>query len=226
MPLPRRCRVAPRAVLFDLDGTLLDSKLSIRDTMNTVLKEWRLPLFTAAELDREIGKPLRDILATKFPATPDPAILESMALRYREAYGESGWFTVQVYPGLEALLGLLRARGVRLGVVTSKGEAEAEKVLLDLGIAHLLDTVVGDDDARPLKPDPAPVLEACRRLGVEPAQAVMVGDTIYDAKAALAADCPFIGVLWGIQDRPTMAAVGATWFARDAYELERLLGQM
>src|SRR5688500_18052054 len=96
---------APRAVLWDLDGTLLDSMLSIRETMNTVLAERGLPVFTRNELDALIGHPLRDILATK---TKDLALVEAMAHRYRAAYNESGWVTVRVAEGLEELLVRLR----------------------------------------------------------------------------------------------------------------------
>src|SRR5687768_10048658 len=142
-----------RAVLWDLDGTLLDSKLSIRETMNTVLAERGLPVFTRDELDALIGHPLRDILATK---TKDAAVVEAMTHRYRAAYNESGWVTVRVAEGILPLLERLRADGVRTAVVTSKGQHETEVLLADLGVAHLFDAVVGDDDVRPLKPDPAP----------------------------------------------------------------------
>jgi phosphoglycolate phosphatase-like HAD superfamily hydrolase len=108
----------PCAVLWDLDGTLLDSKLSIRDTMNTVLAERGLPVFTRDELDALIGHPLRDILATK---TKDRAVVEAMTHRYRAAYNESGWVTVRVAEGLLPLLERLRQDGVRTAVVTSKG---------------------------------------------------------------------------------------------------------
>jgi 2-phosphoglycolate phosphatase len=210
----------PRAALWDLDGTLLDSRRSIRETMNTVLAERALPGFSRDELDRLIGHPLRDILATK---TGDKAAVEAMAHRYRAAYGESGWVTVRVFPGLEALLGELRAAGVRNVVVTSKGQVETEVLLVDLGIAHLFDGVVGDDDVRPLKPDPAPVREALRLAGARPERAVMVGDTTFDAGAATAAGVRFVGVLWGTHDRPTLRAAGAVAIAEDAQQLARAL---
>jgi 2-phosphoglycolate phosphatase len=207
-------------VLWDLDGTLLDSKLSIRETMNTVLAERGLPVFTKAELDALIGHPLRDILATK---TEDKAVVESMALRYRYAYNESGWVTVRVAEGLEDLLLRLRQQGVKTGVVTSKGQYETETLLADLGVAHLFDAVVGDDDARPLKPDPAPVVEALRLLGVEAGRAVMVGDTTFDVGAAKGAGVACVGVLWGTHDRATLLKAGADAVVSDAAGLAKAL---
>lgn len=209
-----------RAVLWDLDGTLLDSRRSIRETMNTVLAERGLPAFTKEELGRLIGHPLRDILATK---TGDKAAVESMTHRYRAAYNESGWVTVRVVPGLEDLLRHLRAAGVRNAVVTSKGQVETEVLLADLGIASLFDGIVGDDDVRPLKPDPAPVREALRLAGAAPDEAVMVGDTTFDAGAATGAGVRFVGVLWGTHDRPTLRAAGAVALAEDAGQLGKAL---
>lgn len=219
--MPRR-----QAVLVDLDGTLLDSRLSIRETLNLVLAERGLPPFSREETDRLIGHPLRHILAQR---TPDAAAVEAMTHRYRAAYNEVGWVTAQPYAGLPELLRELRRDGVALAAVTSKGQQETETLLFDLGLADVFDLVVGDDDVRPLKPDPAPVLEACRRLGVAPADAVMVGDTTFDVAAGRDAGAATVGVLWGIHDAATLRGAGATALARSPRDLaatvRRLLRQ-
>lgn len=222
--LERLLRRAPRgppcAVLVDLDGTLLDSKLSIRDTLNTVLAENRLPPFGSADLDRLIGKPLRDILADR---SGDPTLIEAMTHRYRAAYNETGWVTAKPFPGFVGLLQELRAAGIRLGVVTSKGQHETDTLLLDLGLGDLFDAVVGDDDMRPLKPHPAPVLEACRLLDVPPQRAIMVGDTTFDVGAGVGAGTWTVGVLWGIHDAARLRAAGATALASTRPELAQHL---
>jgi len=210
------------AVLWDLDGTLLESNLSIRQTMNHVLAERGLPSFTKAELDALIGHPLRDILATK---TGDRAAVEAMALRYREVYTQSGWVTVGLHDGLVDLIRGLRAKGHPQGVVTSKGQQESEALLQDLGLGDLFDVVVGDDDVRLLKPDPAPVVEACRLLRVQPADAVMVGDTRFDVAAGRSAGARAVGVLWGNGSRESLLEAGADALVRDAGELGRLLSR-
>lgn len=208
-------------MLWDLDGTLLDSKLAIRETMNTVLAERGLPVFTRDELDALIGHPLRDILATK---TKDLAVVEAMTHRYRAAYNESGWVTVRVAEGILPLLERLRGEGVLTAVVTSKGQHETEVLLADLGVAHLFDAVVGDDDVRPLKPDPAPVREALALLGGVPAdRAVMVGDTTFDVGAARGAGMTCVGVLWGTHDRRTLLGAGAAAVVADAAGLANAL---
>lgn len=209
-----------RAVLVDLDGTLLDSRLSIRETLNTVLAERGLPPFSREETDRLIGHPLRHILAQR---TDDSAAIEAMTHRYRAAYNEVGWITVGTYPGFVELLRDLRAQHVPLAVVTSKGQQETETLLFDLGLGDLFDVVVGDDDVRPLKPDPAPVVEACRLLGVPTDRAAMVGDTTFDVQAAVGAGAHSIGVLWGIHTAPTLREAGAHDLVPTVPHLERAL---
>ncbi|MES2154030.1 MAG: HAD family hydrolase [bacterium] len=214
-----------KAVLFDLDGTLLDSNLSIRSTMNAVLAERGLPAFTRTELDGLIGTGLRDILARKLPA-PDPTAIEAMARRYRDLYSEVGWVTVGIYPGLRELAVDLRANGTSLAVVTSKGQHETEALLADLGVLELFDAAVGDDDVRPIKPHPAPVLEACRRLGCAPADAAMIGDTRFDILAAKAAGAIAIGILWGNGSRDSLAEAGADHIVDSVPALRRVLRRL
>jgi 2-phosphoglycolate phosphatase len=219
-PASRRPMAGLRAVLWDLDGTLLESHQSIRETMNAVLAERGLPTFAPGELKSLVGQPLRVILATK---CMDQAVVESMALRYREVYNERAWVTVTLHAGMEGVLAEVAARGTLQAIVTSKGEEEARTLLFDLGILDHFQTVVGDDDVRPLKPDPAPVVEACRRLGVAPADAVMVGDTPFDVTAGRGAGVRTIGVLWGTADAASLRAAGAHDVCRDARALSRVL---
>ncbi|MHB8634477.1 MAG: HAD family hydrolase [Thermoplasmatota archaeon] len=206
-------------LLLDLDGTLLDANRSIRETMNQVVAGEGLPTFPASELSPLIGNPLRTILSHR---TTDAAAIERMVVRYREVYGESGWVLAEPFPGLPELLTHLRPAW-KVGAVTSKGEEEAERVLFDLGLLPLMDAVVGDDDERPLKPDPAPVLEACRRLALPPALAVMVGDTHFDMESGRDAGCQTVGVLWGNGSRESLVAAGATVVVENVAQLRRWL---
>ncbi len=207
-----------RIVLWDLDGTLLDPNGSIRGTINRVLEEAGFAAFDPGEV--LVGMPLREILHLR---TQDPARIEAMVERYREVFTTHSWRLVRFYPGMKELLGLLHERGVPQAIVTTKGEGEATQLLRDLDILHLFDTVVGDDDVRPLKPDPAPLVAACGRLGLRPRDAVMVGDTVYDVAAAKAAGAYAIGVLWGHGTRPGHEQEGADWIVEDAQALETAL---
>lgn len=209
--------------MWDMDGTLIESRTSIRETMNTVLAEEGLATFSRQELDALIGHPLRDILARK---CSDEAVIERMTQRYRVVYNESGWVTAHLFEGLEALLESLHARGVKQAVVTSKGQHEAEILLQDLGLSHLFSIVIGDDDARPLKPDPAPVRDACKAAGTPTQNGIMIGDTTFDIRSAVAAGATAVGVGWGIHEPPRLREAGAHYLVRTVSELEALLGRL
>lgn len=181
-----------QAVLWDMDGTLLDPNGSIRGALDAAVAYGGFDPF--GEDDVLIGMPLRDILRTR---TQDDDVIEAMVEEFRRVSYEETWRMVAWYPGIRETLAWCRDQGLKTAVVTTKGELEAEVLLEKLDARHLFDAVVGDDDVRALKPDPAPVLEACRRLGVAPRNAVMVGDTCYDVDAGRAAGCATIGVGWG-----------------------------
>lgn len=181
-----------KAVLWDLDGTLLEPNGSIRRALEEAVRHGGFPGFRDDEV--LIGMPLRDILLTR---TDDAAAIESMVQRFREVSFDTAWRMVRWHAGFPGVLERLQGRGVRQAIVTTKGEEEATVLLEKLDATPWFDAIVGDDDERPLKPDPAPVLEALRRLGVAPNDAVMVGDTRYDVEAGRAAGCHTIGVAWG-----------------------------
>ena len=204
------------AVLFDLDGTVLDPNGSIRATIDHVLAAAGLEPIAPEEV--LVGMPLRDILALR---AAEPARVEALVAHYRRHFGDTTWRLVRWIPGVRGVVEGLRAQGTRTAVVTTKGEGEADRLLRDLGVRGLFDTVVGDDDERPVKPDPAPVLEACRRLGVAPWEAAMVGDTRFDVEAGRAAGCRTVAVLWG-HGTPEVGAQ-ADAMAADAASLARLL---
>ncbi len=208
--------VQGRIVLWDLDGTLLDPNGSIRGTLNHVVVEAGFEAFGPGDV--LIGMPLREILRLR---TSETARIEAMVQRYREVFTGQGWRAVRFYPGMRELIAHLHASGVRQAIVTTKGEQEAIQLLDDLGILGLFDTVVGDDDVRALKPDPAPVVAACGRLGERPSAATMVGDTVYDIAAAKSAGARAVGVLWGHGDAASHRNAGADLIVADVAELTR-----
>ncbi len=215
-PVPR-----PPIACLDLDGTLLDPNGSIRATIDQVLVEHGLEPFDP-ETRRLIGLGLRDIYRLR---TNDDALIERMTHRYREVFTQDGWRLARFYPGIPRFLQSLHDDGWRLAVVTTKGEQEAVDLLRNVNILDLFETVVGDDDVRPIKPHPAPVETACMRLGQRPTRegTVMVGDTTFDIEAGRAAGTWTIGVLWGHGEQTAMQAVGVDAVAKDVDHLEQLL---
>lgn len=191
-------------VCFDLDGTLLDPNGSIRQTLDRVVVDAGFAPFSQDEV--LIGMPLRDILRLR---TSDADAVEAMTRAYRRIYNQDTWRLVSYYPGMRELVQALRAEGMHTAIVTTKGEEEAKQLMRDLGDERLFDTVVGDDDVRPLKPDPAPVIAACGRLTRHPRDACMVGDTTFDMEAGRKAGTYTIGVAWGHGQYASLGAAGA-----------------
>lgn len=209
-----------KAVLWDMDGTLLDPNGSIRGALDAAIRRGGFAPIPEDEV--LIGMPLRDILRRR---TQDEDAIEAMVDEFRRVSYEETWRIVSWYPGILEALAWCRNVGIQTAVVTTKGELEADVLLRNLDARHWFDTVVGDDDVRPLKPDPAPVLAACRRLDVAPEAAVMIGDTVYDVDAGRAAGCTTIGVGWG-HGSGIHSAQGADHIVHEAAQLLRTLQEL
>lgn len=206
-----------KAVLWDMDGTLLNPNGSIRGALDAAVRFGGFEPFASEEV--LIGMPLRDILQKR---TRDASAIEAMVDEFRRISYEEAWRIVQWYPGIKEVVAWCREQGWKTAVVTTKGEFEADLLLRNLGARELFDAVVGDDDVRALKPHPAPVLEACRRIGAAPTDAVMVGDTSYDVDAGRAAGCQTIGVAWG-HGGSSHGAQAADVYVADAAQLQAAL---
>ena len=212
-----------RAVLLDLDGTLIDTAPDIAAAANATLSDLGLALLEAAQVRSFIGEGIavlvRRSLATRMNASEVqqklPAALEAFERHYTAANGQYS----SVYPGVNEGLRKLRARGLRTACVTNKLVRFAEPLLAHHSLLALLDTVVGGDSTPAKKPDPAPVLEACRRLGVCPAETMLIGDSGHDAGAARAAGVSFVAVSYGYGGRGELAGAATVASLLDAATL-------
>jgi len=182
-----------KAIVFDLDGTLLDTVADIRQAMSDALVERGCaalpPDYMPPNLHGAFPGALMAMMAQQ--GTPE-AEHEAVIAAYTRRYAERAHRSSRPYPGLPAFLADCRRRGVGLGVCTNKRHAPAVQALQQCGILHYFDHVSGCDTVARPKPDPLPLLEACAALGATPRQAAYVGDTHVDAASAAAADMPFL----------------------------------
>jgi pyrophosphatase PpaX len=190
-----------RVVLFDLDGTVIDSGgiilASMRHATQTVLGRE----FSDDELLANVGGPG---LEAQMEAL-GPGRTAELVRVYRE-HNEPLHETLEGFAGIEATLEALRARGHQLGIVTAKRRATVELAFARLPLAHLFETVVGGDETSRHKPDPAPLHLALERLGARLPEAAYVGDSPYDMQAARAGGLYAVGVTWGgIHERGALA---------------------
>lgn len=219
------------AVLFDLDGTLLDTAADIALALNRALADQGWPPVPAARVRQMIGRGspvLIDRAAAyhkrELDRTTHAAILE----RFFEHYGaleESGECAAQAFPGAGPALEELHAAGLRIAVVTNKHWRFADALLRLLGLSDCIDLVVGGDSCQRRKPDPLPLLFACRQLGVSPTQAIMIGDSTNDVQAARAAAIPILCVPHGYNEGEDPRALPCGAILEHLGELPRLLLQ-
>jgi len=206
------------AVLFDLDGTLIDTRDLILASFRYALHEVLGRDFPDEVLLAGQGTPLMDQMR-RF----DPERAEELVRLYTEFNLREHDALAREFPGIRELLGDLHGAGARLAVVTSKRRRGAEMGLRRFGIAPYLTTAVFLEDTREHKPSPEPVREALRRLGCPPGRAVMVGDSPYDMQSARGAGVEAVGVAWGSHPPERLREAGATMVARDVQELRSYL---
>ena len=184
-------------VLFDLDGTVVDSGPIILASMRHATREVLGSEHSDEELMRAVGGPSLEAQFGVF----GPDQVDELVCVYR-AHNEPLHDTLEAFAGMEDVLVRLRAEGRRLGVVTAKRRSAVELAFASVPLGHLFETVVGGDETEKHKPDPEPLLLAAERMGVDPSQAAYVGDSPFDVGAAKAAGMYAIAVTWGrIHDR-------------------------
>ncbi|MEN1727913.1 MAG: HAD-IA family hydrolase [Pseudomonadota bacterium] len=185
-----------RGVLFDLDGTLVDSAPDLVGTLNDLRRRHDLPALPYLELRPYSTRGALGLLEAGFPELDSAsriALRDDFLSRYRERL----WQESFVFEGMQALLGVLEQAGLSLGIVTNKIESLARPLVEQAGWHHLFGTLVAGDTTRRSKPDPLPVLTACGNLGLLPSQCVLVGDDRRDVQAGEAAGVATIAVTWG-----------------------------
>lgn len=181
-------------VLFDLDGTLIDSTELIMSSFRHTMRTHLDTIPSEAEWRQGFGTPLRPQLA-RFGR--DAAEVDAMVETYRVYQRAHHDRLVTVFPGVPHVMAWLRERQVRLGIVTSKSRAGTVHGLRHCGLTDYVDVVVTSDDVTRHKPDPAPVVEALARLDRPPRGAVFIGDSPFDAMAGRAAGVSTAAALWG-----------------------------
>jgi len=186
----------PRAVLFDLDGTLLDSAPDMLATANEMRAVRGLDPLALEQLRPVVSKGSRAMLGVAFPQVPAAqrdAWIPEFLQRYEALIGRHS----RLFDGIEPMLDALEAAGTRWGIVTNKPEYLARLILPQLDWQARCAVLIGGDSLSERKPHPLPLLVAAERIGVAPGECVYVGDDERDILAARAAGMPSVAALWG-----------------------------
>lgn len=209
-----------RAVLFDLDGTLIDSTRLIIESYHHTMRVHRGQTFPDAEWIQGLGTPLR---AQFRRFTDDAAEVERMIATYREWNLAHHDRMVRGFPGAVEVTRALKDGGARLGIVTSKNRHGVQLGLTLCGFDGLFETIVTSDDLQASKPDPAPVLAALTALGEPAGTTLFVGDSPHDIAAGRDAGTRTAACLWGPFERSVLAAERPDYYLDSVLDLPPLV---
>jgi phosphoglycolate phosphatase len=186
----------PAALVFDLDGTLIDSRRDITTAVNRTREVYGLPLLALEQVVGMVGEGARLLVERAFGPDLPPEGLDEALVRYLAAYREVCLDETRPYSGIPELLAALAPR-YPLALLSNKGEELSRLILRGLDLDAHFRAVLGGDSLSTRKPDPAGLLLLAERLGVPVDRLLMVGDTRIDCETARAAGCPFALVEWG-----------------------------
>jgi len=195
----------PSAVIFDLDGTLVDSAPDFLNALNRLFAELGRPAFALAEVRSMMGYGVRVLLEDalgRSGGVPAGQSLESLAERMIALFFRHHLEQSRLFPGVAPTLAHLREARVRLGLCTNKPQGATLETLERLGLDTYFDAVVGGGESAAMKPHPSHVLAVVERLGANREATVLVGDTEIDAAAARAAGLPVVLVRYGYSRVP------------------------
>ena len=205
----------PKLIIFDLDGTLLDSVSSIADSMNAALAAAGLPTHPTARYFEFVGDGVeilarrasaRSVASTRAPAD-DPELVALVA-RYRQEYA-SRELMAEPYPGVLDALRACASRGVKLAILSNKPDANSRRIADQLFAGVSFVSVCGEREGVARKPDPQAARSIAQQQGVAADECWFVGDTSVDMRTAVAAKIHPVGVLWGFRGRDELLAHGA-----------------
>ena len=211
-------------VIFDLDGTLMDTLEDLADAVNEILSRNGYPVRTIREVRRIVGNGLRQTLTLCLPEGTKQEVVDRLLPEFASYYQENCQIKTKPYDGIEDTLRGLSARGFKLASVSNKRE-EAVKKLNREYFAEYVRVAIGENESAGIRKKPAPdtVYQALRELGSSREQAVYVGDSEVDRMTAENAGLPCVSVDWGFRDREELEKLKPAWLISRPEELLKIL---
>jgi len=198
-----------RGVIFDLDGTLVDTLADLAAALNHALLRAGLPPRRVDEVRWLVGWGVHVLVDKATPPGTDSARKAEVLADFRAYYAGHSLDRTAPYPGVVRLLDGLRARGVPLAVLSNKPHEAVRDMVARLFAPDVFVAALGQREGEPRKPDPTVALRLARQLGVPPERCLLVGDSEIDVETAQAAGMVPVGAAWGFRGRPVLEAAGA-----------------
>lgn len=214
-----------KAVIWDLDGTLLNTLDDLAASVNAALAMNGMPLRSTQEVRAFVGNGIRKLMIRAVPGGEANPAFDKALEDFTRHYGAHSQDRTQPYDGILEMLDRLSAEGVKHAIVSNKIDF-AVKALSRAYFGERMCAAIGDDPSRARKPAPDSVFAAMREMGVTAQETVYVGDSDVDVLTARNAGVPCVAVLWGFRDEACLRAAGAGRLARTPDELREIIGRL
>lgn len=210
-----------KAVIFDLDGTLVDSLADLSDSVNLMLESYGFPTHEMEQYRYFVGNGSKKLMERTLPRdkATSAEFVEEALVKYKAIYKERLLKKTRPYNGVRELLAELKSRGIPLAVCTNKHNDAALTIVKILFAPGTFEEVLGDRPGFPKKPNPATPLEIASHLGVKPDEVAYLGDTSVDMETAVHAGFLPVGVLWGFRPEEELVKNGAKVLLKEPLEL-------
>ena len=217
-----------KAVLLDLDGTLLDTVLDLHAAADGMLADLGRPPVAVEDIRAYVGRGIpnlvKRVLAGKLEAADDPTPPPADALAsFKKHYAHFNGRAAKPFPGVIEGLDALKAMGLPLGVITNKARDFTMPLLERTGLMPYMQVAVAGDMLPKPKPDPMPLVWACGRMNVSPADTLMIGDSVHDFKAGKAAGCKVFLVPYGYNEGQDVQGLAADAIVASIFDAAKLL---
>lgn len=209
-------------VIFDLDGTLLNTLDDLTDAVNFSMAENGFPTHSTEKIKSFVGNGIKKLIERSVPNDCSEEMLQKCFNDFCVFYEKHKTDKTKPYSGIIELLSKLKKSGFKTAVVTNKADFAAQALCKDI-FGDLITVTVGADENTRHKPYPDSTLKVLEKLGAKAENAYFVGDSDVDVKTAQNAGIDFIGVLWGFRDKSVLESAGAKTFAENTKELCKLL---
>ena len=211
-----------KLIIFDLDGTLIDSLPDIHECVNLTLAHFKKPLRQKSEIRQFIGNGARNLIMQSFGGIDGAELDEKLAF-YNKIYTESGSPKTCLFDGVAEMLYALKEQSYKLAILTNKPQMTTEKVYEKYLSQFNFDMVVGQSGSVKCKPDPTATLNILKTLGVQKQNTIFIGDGETDVLTSKNAGVKNISVLWGYRDKDQLESVGASNFVSQIKDIFTLI---
>lgn len=215
-----------KAVLFDLDGTLVNSLDDLANSVNFVLEEFGFPTHNSEEFKFFVGDGIPKMIERALPPESRDNNTQKKAIeKFFERYSRHCSDLSTAYSGVKELVCALKEKGIKVAVITNKAQELAEKVIFDV-YGNMFDIIFGKRDGIPSKPDPTSTLMVMEKLGVNPCECIFFGDSGVDVKTGVSAGAFSVGVLWGYRSAKELKDNGAKFIITKPEELFEIIEEL